>query len=81
MFSKSSVNKHCDHANVSLSGRHIDFLQEVKYLGDLLNSSLKISIAVSRQTRKFHAQANMLLRNFRYCGIDILTECKVMHVI
>ena len=25
----------------------------------------------SRQTRKFYAQANMLLRNFRYCSDDV----------
>ena len=68
---KSSVNKHCDYANVYLSGNHIDFVQEVKYLGVLLNSSKKTSIDVSRQTRKFYAQANMLLRNFRYCGREV----------
>ena len=33
MFFKSSVNKHCDYANVYLSGDHIDFVQDVKYLG------------------------------------------------
>ena len=71
MFFKSSVNKHCDYANVYLSGNHIDFVQEVKYLGVLLNSSMKTSIDVSRQTRKFYAQANMLLRNFRYCGREV----------
>ena len=26
---------------------------------------------VSRQTRKFYAQANMLLRNFRYCSNEV----------
>ena len=71
MFLKSSVNKHCDYANVYLSGNHIDFVQEVKYLGVLLNSSMKTSIDVSRQTRKLYAQANMLLRNFRYCGREV----------
>ena len=71
IFFKSSVNKHCDYANVYLSGNHIDFVQEVKYLGVLLNSSMKTSIDVSRQTRKFYAQANMLLRNFRYCGREV----------
>ena len=28
---------------------------------------MKTSIDVSRQTQQFYAQANMLLRNFRYC--------------
>ena len=47
-----------------LSGNQIDFVQEVKYLGVLLNPSMKTSIDVSRQTRKFYVQANMLLRIF-----------------
>ena len=71
MFLKISVNKHCDYANVYLSGNHIDFVQEVKYLGVLLISSMKTSIDVSRQIRKFYAQANMLLRNFHYCGREV----------
>ena len=71
MFFKSSVNKHCDYANVYLSGNHIDVVQEIKYLGVLLNLSMKTSIDVSGQTRKFYAQANMLLRNFRYCGREV----------
>ena len=32
---------------------------------------MKMSIDVSRQTRKFYAQANMLLRNFRYCSNEV----------
>ena len=68
MTLKLCCNKHCDYANVYLNGNHIDFVQEVKYLGDLLISSMKTSIDVSRQKRKFYAQANMLLRNFRYYG-------------
>ena len=54
-----------------LSGKAIDFVQETKYLGVILNSQLKTSVDVSRQTRKFYAQANMLLRNFRYCSDDV----------
>ena len=65
MFITSSVIKHCDYANVHLSGNHIDFVQEVKYLGVLLNSSMKTSIDVSRQARKFytsqHATAQLSL--------------------
>ena len=36
MFYKSSVNKDCDYANVYVSFNHIDFVQEVKYLGVLV---------------------------------------------
>ena len=32
---------------------------------------MKTSIDVSRQTRKFYTQANMLLRNFRYCSNEV----------
>ena len=32
---------------------------------------MKTSIDVSRQIRKFYAQANMLLRNFRYCSNEV----------
>ena len=71
MFFKRSDDKHCDYANVYLGGNHIDFVQVVKYLGVLLNSSKKTSIDVSRQTRKFYAQANMLLYNFCYCGGEV----------
>ena len=68
MFSKCTVNKHCDNSTVFLSGNHIDFVQEVKYLGVLLNSPMKTSIAVSRHICKFYAQANMLLQ---YCGNEV----------
>ena len=71
MFFKCTVNKHCDNSTVFLSGNLIDFVQEVKYLGVLLNPSMKTSNDVSRQTRKFYAQANMLLRNFRYCSNEV----------
>ena len=71
MFFKCTVNKHCDNSTVFLSGNQIEFVQEVKYLGVLLNPSMKTSIDVSRQTRKFYAQANMLLRNFRYCSNEV----------
>ena len=68
---KSEVNKKCDDTDMFLSGKAIDFVQETKYLGVILNSQLKTSVDVSRQTRKFYAQANMLLRNFRYCSDDV----------
>ena len=39
-------------------------------LGVILNSSMTTSSDL-RQTRKFYAQANMLMLNFRYCTIDV----------
>ena len=49
----------------------VALMQEVKYLGVLLNPSMKTFVDVSRQTRKFYAQTNMLLRNFRYCSNEV----------
>ena len=71
MSFKCTVIKHCDNSTVFLSGNQIDFVHEVKYLGVLLNRSMKTSIDVIRQTRKFYAKANMLLRNFRYCSNEV----------
>ena len=71
MFFKSKMNKLCDNVSVVLSSNNIDFVHETKYLGVIINSSMKISSDVVRQTSKFYAQANMLLRNFRYCTYDV----------
>ena len=40
-------------------------------LGVLLCSDMKTSIDVCCQTSRFYAQANTLLRNFRYCSDDV----------
>ena len=68
MFFRCSMNKICDITNVVLSGNTIDDVHKTKYLGVLLCSDMKTSIDVRRQTSKFYAQANNLLRNFRYCS-------------
>ena len=47
-----------------LSDKAIDFVTETKYVSGMLNLQLKTLVDVSRQTRKFYAQANMLLLNF-----------------
>ena len=42
-----------------------------KIKSNQIKSSMKTSIDVSRQTRKFYAQANKLLHNFGYCGREV----------
>ena len=69
-FFRSKMNKVCAKVSIVLSGNNIEFVHETKYLL-IINSSLKPSYDVVRQTRKFYAQANMLLRNFRYCTNDV----------
>ena len=71
MFFRCSMNKTCDITNVVLSGNTIDYVHKTKYLGVLLCSDMKTSIDVCRQTSRFYAQANTLLRNFRYCSDDV----------
>ena len=65
------MNKLCDNVSVVLSGNSIDLVYETKYSGVIINSSMKTSSDVFRQTCKFYAQTNMLLRTFRYCTKDV----------
>ena len=46
MFFKSAVNKKCDTTELFLSSKAIDFVQETKYLGVMLNSQLKTSVVL-----------------------------------
>ena len=70
MFFESKMNKLCDNVSVVLSGNNIVFVHETKYLSVIINSTMKTSSDVVRQTRKFYARANMLLCNFRYYTND-----------
>ena len=65
------MNKTCDITNVVLSGNTIDYVHKTKYLGVLLGSDMKTSIDACRQTSRLYAQANTLLRKFRYCSDDV----------
>ena len=68
VFFRCSININCDITNVVLSGNIIDYVHKTNYLGVLLCSDMKTFIGVSRQTCKFYAQANTLLRNFHNCS-------------
>ena len=61
----------CDILNVVFRGIIIEYVHKTKYLGVLLCSDIKISIDVCPQRSKFYAQANTLLRNFRYCSNNV----------
>ena len=64
MFFKSTMNKLFDSVSVGLSGNNINFVHETKYLGVIINSSMKTSSDVVCQTRKFYAQANHVAAQF-----------------
>ena len=61
----------CDNVSAVLTSNNIGFVLKTKYLSVIINSSMKTSSDVVRQTRTFYAQINMLLRSFRYCTNDV----------
>ena len=65
------MNKTCNISNDVLSCNIIDYVHKTKYLDVLLFSDIKASVDVGRQTNKFYAQANTLLRKFCYCSDDV----------
>ena len=49
------LRDYCDYANVTLSSNHIDFVQEVKYLGVWLNSLMKhLLMSLARHGNSVH---------------------------
>ena len=71
MYFSTSINKHCGLPVKYLGNCECHFVNEVKYLGVKIHSSMKTTIDVTRQTRKFYMQADLLLRNFRHCSDDV----------
>ena len=71
MYFSTSMNKHCRCPVIYLGNSICEFVKEVKYLGVMIHSSMKTTIDVARQTRKFYFQANLLLRNFRHCSDQV----------
>ena len=75
MYFSTSINKHCGLPVIYLGNCECQFVNEVKYLGVMIHSSMKTTIDVTRQTRKFYMQANLLLRNLKMFFVsDILHQ-------
>ena len=66
MYFSTSGNKHFECPVIYLGNSKCEFVKEVKCLDAMIHSSMKTTIDVARQTRKFYLQANLLLRNFRH---------------
>ena len=66
MFFKSKMNKLCDNVPVVLSGNTINFVHETKYLGVIINSSMKTSSDVVRQ------HVNFMHKPICYCAISVI---------
>ena len=71
MYFSTSMDKHCGCPVIYLGNSICEFVKEVKYLGVMIHSSMKTTIDVARQTRKFYLQANLLLCNFRHCSDQV----------
>ena len=71
IYLSTTMNKHCGLLVIYLRNSVCPFVQVVKYLDISIHSTMKTTIDVSRQTRKFYFQANLLLQNFRYCSDDV----------
>ena len=65
------INKHCELPVIYPGNCVCQFVKEVKYLDVMIHASMKTTIDVARQTLKFYMQANLFLRNFRYCSDDV----------
>ena len=80
MYFSTSMNKHCGCPVIYLGNSICEFVKEVKYLGVMIHSSMKTTIDVARQIRKFYLQANLLLRNFRHYS-DQRKMCSISDVL
>ena len=70
MYFSTSINKHCGCPVIYLGNSISEFVKKKgKYLGVMIHSSMKTTIDVAKQTRKFYLQAN--LRNFRHCSDQV----------
>ena len=87
MYFSIDINKHCGLPVIYLGNCVCQFVKEVKYLGVMIHSSMKTTINVARQTRKFYMQANLLLRNLgialmmssAHCSSRIVLICIVVN--
>ena len=57
MYFSTSINKHCGLPVIYLGNCECQFVNEVKYLGVMIHSSMKTTIDVTRHTKKFYMQA------------------------
>ena len=71
MYFSIDINKNCGLPVIYLGNCVCQFVKEVKYSVVMIHSFMKTTFDVARQTRKFYMQANLLLRNFRYCSDDV----------
>ena len=55
----------------SINGEKIQEVDNVKYLGHFISDTLRDDKDILCQCRQLYARANMLLRNFYMCSIEV----------
>ena len=78
-FNAKKYEKHCGCPVIYLGNS--EFVKEVKYLGVMIHSSMKMTIGVAKQTCKFYLLANLLLLNFRHCSDQLKITCSISDVL
>ena len=71
MIVRSKMFKDSSFPNFSLNNETIRECQEIKYLGHFLTNNLTDDADIRRQIRQTYVQANMLLRKFHMCSLDV----------
>ena len=56
---------------MSLNGQELQYVNTVKYLGQILSPDLGDDADIARQCRQLYAQGNMLLRKFHMCSTSV----------
>ena len=54
-----------------LNGDALEYVDIVKYLGDLLSQDMKDDADMSRHLRSFYARSNVIFRKFHHCSASI----------
>jgi hypothetical protein len=68
--------KHILPPSVFLNGNNIGYVDNVKYLGVILNKSLDESQDIKRQLRSLYASANTILLKFAHCSVSV--KCRLV---
>ena len=68
-FQKTIQN--CFDYTVKIGGENIEFVEEVKYLGFLMNSQLSNKFDILRERNRFYNTFNTILRKFYFVNTNI----------
>jgi hypothetical protein len=68
------INLSCYEQNIVLNGNIIKFVNQVKYLGFVLNDDLSNVDDIKRCRNKFYGIFNILLRKFHYLDLNAFYE-------